>query len=86
MDATAVLDGGHHTLTHLAPLSGFQPDSQSNRLLFFGFLYGQQRAVVLVVHACMLSRSSHVQLCNPQNSNPEPGSSVHGILQARIPE
>ena len=24
MDATAVLDGGHHTLTHLAPLSGFQ--------------------------------------------------------------
>lgn len=24
MDTTAVLDWGHHTLTHLAPLSGFQ--------------------------------------------------------------
>ena len=39
------------------------PDSQSNLLLFFGFPYGQQRAVVLVMHACMLSYFSRVPLC-----------------------
>ena len=38
----------------------------------------------LEVHgACMLSCFSHVRLCNPRDCNP-PGSSVHGILQARI--
>ena len=33
----------------------------------------------------VLSRFSRVQLCNPMNCNP-PGSSVHGILQARVLE
>ena len=31
------------------------------------------------MHACMLSRFSHVPLCDPVDSSP-PGSSVHGIL------
>ena len=39
--------------------------------------------LLLCVHACMLSHFSHVWLCNPVGSSP-PGSSVHGILQARI--
>ena len=34
------------------------------------------------MHACILR---HVQLCHPVDCSP-PGSSVHGILQARIPE
>ena len=34
---------------------------------------------------CVLSRFSHVQLCNPLDSS-SPGSSVHGILQAKILE
>ena len=33
----------------------------------------------------LLSRFSHVRLCDPVNCRP-PGSSVHGILQARILE
>ena len=32
---------------------------------------------------CMLSRFSHVRLCDPVDHSP-PGSSVHGILQASI--
>ena len=37
--------------------------------------------------ACVLSCSSHVQLCaTPWTLAPCPGSSVHGILQARILE
>ena len=31
----------------------------------------------LYAHACMLSRVSRVQLCNPMDCSP-PGSSVHG--------
>ena len=34
---------------------------------------------------CMLSRFSRVRLCDPMDCSP-PGSSVHGILQARILE
>ena len=34
---------------------------------------------------CMLSSFSRVRLCNPMDYGP-PGSSVHGILQARILE
>ena len=34
---------------------------------------------------CVLSHFSRVRLCNPTNCSP-PGSSVHGILQARILE
>ena len=37
------------------------------------------------LHTCMLSRFSHVQLCNPVDCSP-PGSSVYGISQARILE
>ena len=37
------------------------------------------------VHACTPSCSSRVQLCDPMDCSP-PGSSVHGILQARILE
>ena len=37
--------------------------------------------------ACMLSRFSHVRLfADPMDCSPLPGSSVHGILQARILE
>ena len=36
-------------------------------------------------YACVLSRLSRVGLCNPMDCTP-PGSSVHGILQARILE
>ena len=43
----------------------------------------QARCVPL--HACMLSHSSSVQLCDSMDCSP-PGSSVHGILQARILE
>ena len=37
----------------------------------------------MCVRACMLSCFSRVQLCDPMDCSP-PGSSVHGILQARI--
>ena len=37
------------------------------------------------VRACLLSPFNHVRLCNPVDCSP-PGFSVHGILQARIPE
>ena len=38
-----------------------------------------------ICNACMLSGFSHVRLCDPMNCKP-PGSSVHGISQARILE
>ena len=38
-----------------------------------------------VGHTCMLSHFSHVWLCDPMDNRP-PSSSVHGILQAKIPE
>ena len=40
---------------------------------------------LLLSHACVLSRLSRVWLCDPMDRSP-PGSSVHGILQARILE
>ena len=42
-------------------------------------------SVSLKVCACMLSCFTHVHLCDPIDCSP-PGSSVHGILQARILE
>ena len=39
-----------------------------------------------VVHACMLSHFSHVQVCTALWTIAPPGSSVHGILQSRILE
>ena len=45
------------------------------------------RAVVLYMHACVLSCFSRVWLCNPKDSSPHPtGSSVYGNFQARILE
>ena len=38
-----------------------------------------------ISHMCVLSRFSCVQLCDPMDYSP-PGSSVHGIFQARILE
>ena len=38
-----------------------------------------------ILYVCMLSRFSHVQLCDPISCS-LPGSSVHGILQATILE
>ena len=43
------------------------------------------RKHLIFYHACVISHFSHVWLCNPMNCKP-PGSSVHGILQARILE
>ena len=37
------------------------------------------------VHVCVLSRFNRVWLCDPMNRSPQ-GSSLHGILQAEIPE
>ena len=37
------------------------------------------------MHTCVLSHVSQVQLCDPMDCS-LPGSSVHGILQARILE
>ena len=42
----------------------------------------QYICVCVLAHVCVLS---HVWLCDPMDSSP-PGSSVHGILQARILE
>ena len=39
----------------------------------------------MLMHACMLSRFSHVRLCNPMDCS-TPGSSVHGIFQVGILE
>ena len=39
----------------------------------------------MMVCACVLSHFSHVRLCNPMDCS-LPGSSVHGILQAKILE
>ena len=40
--------------------------------------------VFIPMHVCLLSHFSSIH-CNPMNCSP-PGSSVHGILQARIPQ
>ena len=39
----------------------------------------------IMVDVCVLSHFSRVRLCDPRHYSP-PGSSVHGILQARILE
>ena len=40
---------------------------------------------IIIIGVCMLSRFSHVQLCDAMDYS-LPASSVHGILQARIQE
>ena len=54
------------------------------RLLFWLDSYFE---VLVSMHVCVLSRFSHVRLCNPMDCSPA-GSSVHGIqiLQIRILE
>ena len=47
--------------------------------LFFFFLAAE------CVYVCVLDTQSCPTLCNPMDCSP-PGSSVHGIVQARIPE
>ena len=39
--------------------------------------------IILFMHVCVLVAQSCPTLCNPMDGSP-PGSSVHGILQARI--
>ena len=48
-------------------------------------LIGQERGSTLVISACAKSRQSCPTLCDPLDRS-LPGSSVHGILQARILE
>ena len=45
----------------------------------------KDRKLQLILCVCMLSHFSHIWLCDPMDSS-LPGSSVHGILQARILE
>ena len=49
-----------------------------------GPMPGSQAKITLCVCVCMHAQSCPT-LCNPMDSSPS-GSSVHGILQARIPE
>ena len=46
---------------------------------------GEEESGCIMVNRCVLSHLSRVQLCDPVDCSP-PGSSVHGILQARILE
>ena len=57
----------------------------SSWLLLFLFLNQHGRPCMHVHMLLLLNRFSCVWLCNPLDCNP-PGSSVHGILQARILE
>ena len=57
-------------------------------LLFFYFHFFSLTAICKASsdnHECMCSRFSHVRLCNFMDCSPA-GSSLHGILQARILE
>ena len=56
MDITAVLDWGHHTLIHLAPLSGFQ----THKVTFYYSLAFHMVNRELLCWSCMLSHSSRV--------------------------
>ena len=44
-----------------------------------------QRPIILYAHICAQLHHLCLTLCDPMNCSP-PGSSVHGILLARIPE
>ena len=47
--------------------------------------YKLQKHLFIILETAVLSPQSCPTLCDPRNCNP-PGSSVHGILQARILE
>ena len=58
------------------------------KILYFSLMPWQSCGIAFSAvcsSAFMLSHFCHVQLCNPMDYSP-PGSSVHGILQARIQE
>ena len=63
-------------------LIGYSPwghkESDMTERLHFHFLRVSMKVKLLVTHSCLT-------LCNPMDCSP-PGSSVHGILQARILE
>ena len=60
-------------------LLGFIYFCFSNKSIFKNiFLHYIEKVKVLVTHSCLI-------LCNPMDCS-LPDSSVHGILQARIPE
>ena len=61
---------------------GDKPTSLSLQIFLWGGFWSSQR----MIHSLSCAWSlSYVQLCNPMDCGP-PGSSVHGILQARILE
>ena len=62
------------------------PKSLSSKSLSNNSYYVCVCACVCVcAHACVLGAQSCPTLCNPMDRSP-PGSSVHGILQAKILE
>ena len=75
---------GPHVIgnTYLAFVS--YPRDTAFKKIFLGVKGGMRLTLKALkrIHAQLLS---HVQLCNPMDCSP-PGSSVHGIIQARILE
>ena len=57
---------------------------QNGEILFF-FMVELYSIVCMCMYMCVLSHFSCVQLCDPMVCS-LPGSSVHGILQARMPK
>ena len=51
------------------------------------YMYSKEADIYTYMRACMHVKSTHwcPALCDPIDCSP-PGSSVHGIVQARIPE
>ena len=64
----------------------FSPRIQSTQVAFLLLPEHRDPAKLLAAQGCVaLCCLSRVRLCNPMDYNP-PGSSVHGILQAKILE
>ena len=88
LGATGLCDPGHpcsHALGAQLPVS----PSVASGFAFDGAVVGAPlqrplRNLSDTVHACLFAQSCPT-LCNPMDCSP-PGSSVHGILQARILE
>ena len=70
----------HHELLHLKhPLTGMRDNTK------FTYVALQPLCVCVCVCVHVQSLESYPALCDPMDCSP-PGSSVHGILQARILE